>query len=96
MDPIWAIQEGFWLEILERPRMGESEGFIVGKREGEALGEVDGDVIRRSKRGCHLVKRTGPGLVNVWIGCWVGSVAGQMLRGTKTKVVRSYALRHLH
>ena len=50
-------------------------------------GGANRDVVRRSKRGCHLVKGTRPGLVNVWIGCWVGSVDGQMLIGDETNVV---------
>ena len=48
--------------------MGESEGFLVGKRESEALGKTDGDVVEQSERGCHSIKRTGLGLVNVWNG----------------------------
>ena len=80
-----------WLEMLNRPRLGESEGFLVGKREGEVLGGADVGVVGQSGRGCHSVKWTGPGLVNVRIGCWVGSVDGRMIRGAKTKVAVSYA-----
>ena len=63
--------------------MGESEGFLVGKSESEALGETNEDVVEQSERGCPLVKRTGPGLMNVWNGCEVGSVDGRMIRGAK-------------
>ena len=62
---------------------------MVVERESEVLGGADGYVLGQSKIGCYLVKRTGPGLVNVWIGCWVGSVDGWLLRGAKTKVVFS-------
>ena len=62
---------------------------MVGKRDGEALRGLDGGVVGRSERGCHLVKWTGPGLVNAQIGYWVGSVDGWMLRGDETKVVGS-------
>ena len=66
----WTPSEGsrrnlgwkFWNGL----QLGESEGFLVVKRESEALGKTDGDVVGRFKRGCHLVKQTVPGLVNVW------------------------------
>ena len=48
---------------------GESEGFLVGESESEALSETDGDVVGRSKKRCYLVKQTGPGLLNVRNGC---------------------------
>ena len=79
------------MEILDGPWLGESEGFLVDDRDGEALGGADVGVVGRSERGYHLVKRTGPSLVNVRIGCWVDSVDVRMLRGAKTKVVGSYA-----
>ena len=82
------------MEIWDGPQLGESERFLIGKREGEALGGADGDVVGRSKRGYHLVKQTVPGLANVWIRCWVYSVDGRLPRGAKTKVVGSYAPRH--
>ena len=56
------------------PRLGESEGFFVGIFLSEALGETDGDVVWRSKRGCPLVKWTSLGLMNVWNGCELVSV----------------------
>ena len=59
----------FGWKCWNSPRLGESEYFLVGKRESEALSEIDGDVVGWSKRGCLFVKRTGPGLVNVWNGC---------------------------
>ena len=55
----------FW----NAPHLGESEIFLVGKRESEALVETYGDVARRSKRGCPLVKRMGLGLLNVCNEC---------------------------
>ena len=95
MDPGWVIQKGVRLEMLNGPRLGGSEGFLVGTRNGEALrgGEGGGGVVGHSGRGYHLVKQTGPGLVNVRIGCWVGSVDIIILRGADTKVVGSYATR---
>ena len=69
LDSGGGIRKGFWLEIWNSPRLGESEMFLVGKREGGTLGGAGGDLFRRSERGCHLAKRTGPGLVNVRIGC---------------------------
>ena len=106
MDPGWEIWRGGLSDFLTGPRLGDTEGilvgnfgtapgwgnqkdFFVGNRESEALGETGGDVFGRSERGCHSVKRTGPGLVNVRNGCWVGSVGGRLLRGAKTKVVFS-------
>ena len=67
MYPSWGIRKGVWLDICNSPRLGESEGFLIGKREGEALGGADEDLVGRSERRCHLVKRTGPGLANLWI-----------------------------
>ena len=93
----WTLAGGsggdFGWKFWNGPRLGESEGFLVGKRDSEALSETDGDVFGRSKIGCPLVKRTGPGLVNVWNGCEVGSLTGRLLKGAKTKVACSYAPR---
>ena len=96
LDTGWGFLKEFWLELLKRPPAGGIRRILVGKHEGEALGGVDGDVVGRSERGCHLVKQTGPGLVNVRIGCWVVSVDGRLLRGAETKVFRSYAPRCPH
>ena len=60
---------GFDQKFWNSPWLRESEEFLVGKSEGEALKGADRDVVRRSEIGCHSVKRTDPGLVNVWIGC---------------------------
>ena len=87
--PAGRYRRNFGWKFWNSPRLGESEGFFVGNRESEALSETGGDVFGRSERGCHSVKRTGPGLVNVRNGCWVGSVGGRLLRGAKTKVVFS-------
>ena len=62
--PSGGSRRNFGWKIQNGPRPGESEGFLVGKHEIEALGETDGDVVGRSKRGYHSVKRIGPGLVN--------------------------------
>ena len=51
----------FWNDL----RLGESEGFLVGKRESEALGEIYADVVGWSKREFPSIKRMGPGLENV-------------------------------
>ena len=39
MDPGWVIQKDFWLEILNGPRMGVLEGFLVGNRDVGVIGE---------------------------------------------------------
>ena len=96
LDTGWGFLKEFWLELLKRPPAGGIRRILLGKHESEALGGADGDVVGWSKRGYHSVKQTGPGLVNVLIGCWVGSVDGCMLRGAKTKVVCSYALKRPH
>ena len=62
--PSGGSRRNFGWKIWNGPWPGESEGFLVGKHEIEALGETDGDVVGRSKRGYHSVKRIGPGLVN--------------------------------
>ena len=67
--------------------------ILVGIRTSEALGKTDGDVVSRFERGCPSSKWMVLGLVNVWDGCYVVSVDGRLHRGTKTKVVRSYAPR---
>ena len=87
LTPAGVIRKEFWLGFLEWPRLGESDRFLVGKHESEALGKNGGDVVERSKIGCPSVKRTGLGLMNVWNGCYVGSVDVRLLRGSKTKVV---------
>ena len=49
-----------WMDGLKfstRPRLGDPEGVLVEKNESEVLGETDGDVVERSERGCHSVKR---------------------------------------
>ena len=96
LDPGWGVPKEFWLELLKRPPAGGIRRILVGKRESEALGRADGDVVGRSKIGYHSFKQTGPGLVNVLIMCGVGSVGGCLLRGAKTKVVCSYALKRTH
>ena len=53
---------------IEGTPAGGIRRILVGNRDGEALGRADGGVVRWSKRVCHLVKRTGLGLVNVRIG----------------------------
>ena len=75
MDPGLGIGRGDWLEFLNGPRLGNPGGLLVGnsappagligwrfcqKHGSELLGEVNGDVSRRSKGGCCLVQRTGP------------------------------------
>ena len=67
--PAGGSGSNFGWKFWNGPQLGESEGFLVGKREGEMLSETDGDVIGRSKRGCPLVKRKGLGLANAWNGC---------------------------
>ena len=60
------------MEILGAPRLGQSDGFLVGIRESDLLGEVVGDVVRWSKQGCCLVQRTGTGLMKCGMGVGLG------------------------
>ena len=66
------IWKDFWLENLNGPQMGDLEGFLVGKWDGEVLGRSDGVLVGRLEKGCSLVHQTGPGLGNVWAGCFGG------------------------
>ena len=93
LTPAGEIRKEFWLGFLEWPRLGESDRFLVGKHESEALSETNGDVVGRSKRGYHSIKHIYPGLVNERNGCLVGSVDDRLLRGAKTKCFCSYAPR---
>ena len=67
--PAGRSGRNFGLNFWNRPQRRESEGFLGRKHESEELGETDGDVVKWSKRVCHLVKRTGTDLVNVRIRC---------------------------
>ena len=89
------IRKDVQLEVLNGPWLGESECFLAGKSDGVALRGEDGVMVRWPERGYHSVKQTGPGLVNVRIGCWVGSVDDRMLGGSETKVVGAYVPRRL-
>ena len=91
--PAGVSERNFGFKVLERPPVREIRKIFVGKHESEALGEIDGDVVGQSGGGCLSVKRTGPGLVNIWNGCQVGSLDGQLRRCAETKAVCSYALR---
>ena len=51
----------FWLEILNEPRLGNFEGVLVGKCDGEVLGRSYGFLVGRSAKGCLLVHQMGPG-----------------------------------
>ena len=64
---------------------------MVEKWEGEVVGETDGGVVWRFRRGCHLGKRMDPRLAKMWNGCEVGLVDDLLLRGAETKVERSCA-----
>ena len=90
-SPDGGSGSNFGWEFWNSPLLGELEGFLVGKREMDVRSETDRDVVRWSKRGCPSVKWTGTGLVNVWTGCKVVPVDGQLPRGAKTKAVYSYA-----
>ena len=63
--PAGVSERNFGFKVLERPPVREIRKIFVGKHESEALGEIDGDVVRHSKRGCPLVKQTVPVLVDV-------------------------------
>ena len=66
---------GFWLKSFERPPAGVIKRFFGLKYEIEVISETDGDVVRSSERGCALIKRMGPGLVNLLNWCEMGSLA---------------------
>ena len=53
----------FVRKFCNGPWLGESEGFLVRKRESEALMGADGDMVGWFKRGYHPVKRIGPSLM---------------------------------
>ena len=73
MDPGWEIRTEFWSEIPDLPLLlGELDGVLVRKCGSELLIELDGDVVGRSERGCCLVQRMGPGLVNCGIYAGLG------------------------
>ena len=38
MDPSWVIWKDFWLEILNGPGLGDLEGILGGKCDGEVIG----------------------------------------------------------
>ena len=38
MELSWAMVSVFWLEVLNEPRVGEVEGILVGKYDGDVLG----------------------------------------------------------
>ena len=94
--PAGGSGRNFGLKILERPPAGGIRRIFCWKALSEVIGGADGDVVGWSERGCHSVKRTVPGFMNVQIGCWVSSVDGQLIRGAETKVVRSWAPRGPH
>ena len=41
MDPSLVMGINFWLDILNGPRLGDFEGFLVGNCDGEVLGQLD-------------------------------------------------------
>ena len=67
---------GFWLQSFERPLAGIIRRFLGLIYEIEVISETDVDVVRSSERGCPLIKRMSPGLVNLLNWCEMGSLAG--------------------
>ena len=72
-------QMGFPWEILNGPRLGDLEVFLVRKC-GEALRWSDGVLIRWWEKVCRSVKHMVPGLVNLRIGDLVGLADRRMLK----------------
>ena len=60
MNPGWKIRTEFWSEILYGAPAGVIGWSFGQKNVSELLGEVDGDVVGRSERGCCLIQRMGP------------------------------------
>ena len=67
-----------WLEFFNGPRLGGFGGFLVVNYDGEVLRRSGGFFVGRSAKGCLLVHQTGPGLGDVWIGCF-GGLDGQQV-----------------
>ena len=44
------ISKDFWLGILNGPRLGDLERFLVGKIDDKALGRLDGVLVERSEK----------------------------------------------
>ena len=45
MDPSWVIWKDVWLEILDRPWLGDMEGCLVGNFEWIWLGDLEGFLV---------------------------------------------------
>ena len=65
MDPSWAAGSGFWLEILNGPRISEVEGHLVRNCDGEVLGRSDGGLVGRSAKAFHSDHQTARWSVDV-------------------------------
>ena len=65
MDPSLVMGSGFWLEILNGPRIGEVVGNLVGNYDGEVLGRSVGGLVGRSAKAFHSDHQTAPGLGDV-------------------------------
>ena len=61
MDPSSAMDSGFWLEILNGPRIGDVEGNLVLNCAGEVLGRSDGGLVGRSAKAFNSGHQTGSG-----------------------------------
>ena len=90
MDPGWEIRTDFWSEILDPPRLGQLDGFLVKKHESELLGEVDGDMVGRSERGCCLVKQTGTVLVKCGMDDGLSQWTVGCLEVTKPRLIAHF------
>ena len=65
MEPSLAMGSGFWLEILNGPRIGKVGRNLVGNCDGEVLGRSDGGLVGRSAKDFHSDHKTA---------CWLGDV----------------------
>ena len=69
-------QMDFPWDILNGPRMGNLEAFLVGNFDGEVLGRSADVWVGRPAKGYCSVHQTGTGSGNVRVGCLVGLVDG--------------------
>ena len=67
MDPCLVMGTNLWLGILNGPRFGDFEGFLVGHCNGEVIGQSDEFLVGMSEKVCLSVHQTGPVLGVVWI-----------------------------
>ena len=58
MDPSSSMGSGFWLEILNGPRIGKVEGNLVRNCDGEVLERSDRVLVEQSAKAFHSDHQT--------------------------------------